>query len=263
MALAPESGAHEAPLVVVLHMMDPPRSEAAMAAALPLRAVTAWRVYLGLPMFGSRMPAGGPDEVMRLAAEDALLNVIAPVIETAAAELPSAVQALRQQLQISEGEIGLVGGSAGGAAVLLALADSDLPVAVAALINPASQASAVVEAGSRRFGVEYAWSQPSRAAADRLDFVRRAGEIAARRPSLPLLCVVGEDDDSAFVDSTNQLDSALGEAFGSRDSLGFVTVPGLAHGLAEEPGIAPAPQSEGARQADDAVAGFLNRYLLK
>lgn len=38
-----------APLVVAWHMMDPPRTEAALASALPLAEVPAWRVYLGLP----------------------------------------------------------------------------------------------------------------------------------------------------------------------------------------------------------------------
>ncbi len=51
--------------MVVLHLMDPPRSEAAMAAALPLAGVPAWRAYLGLPMFGARMPPGGQEEFMR------------------------------------------------------------------------------------------------------------------------------------------------------------------------------------------------------
>ena len=49
----PAADCQQAPLVVVLHLMDPPRTEAAMAAALPLAGVPAWRAYLGLPMFGA------------------------------------------------------------------------------------------------------------------------------------------------------------------------------------------------------------------
>jgi hypothetical protein len=37
------------------------RARAAMAAALPLNGLPAWRVYLGLPLSGSRLPEGGPD----------------------------------------------------------------------------------------------------------------------------------------------------------------------------------------------------------
>jgi hypothetical protein len=43
-----------APLIIAWHLNDPPRSAAAMAAALPLAGVAAWRVYLDLPMHGKR-----------------------------------------------------------------------------------------------------------------------------------------------------------------------------------------------------------------
>src|SRR5918992_4876986 len=75
-----------APIVVAWHLMDAPRTEAAFAAALPLAGLDAWRIYLGLPMFGARTPPGGPEEVMRLAYEDAVLNLYAPVIEQAFSE---------------------------------------------------------------------------------------------------------------------------------------------------------------------------------
>jgi pimeloyl-ACP methyl ester carboxylesterase len=143
LATPPTRDLEWAPLVVIFHMMDPPRSEAAMAAALPMRDVLAWRVYLGLPMFGARTPAGGPDEIMRLGYEDALMNLLAPVVEQAAAELPAAVAALHKELSVDEGPIGLVGGSAGGAAALLALAETEVPVAAVALVNPAVRATAV------------------------------------------------------------------------------------------------------------------------
>jgi hypothetical protein len=136
LALPPPDGVERPALVVTLHMMDPPRSEAAMAAALPMAGVPAWRAYLGLPLFGARTPAGGQDEVMRLGYEDALMNLLAPVIEQAAAELPVAVEALRAELNSGDAPVGLVGGSAGGAAVLLALAETDVPCAAVAVVNP-------------------------------------------------------------------------------------------------------------------------------
>jgi hypothetical protein len=46
------------------HLMDPPRTEAALAAALPLAGLEAWRTYLGLPLSGSRMPPGGAEELL-------------------------------------------------------------------------------------------------------------------------------------------------------------------------------------------------------
>jgi hypothetical protein len=73
-ALPPE-GWHDsqepAPLIIAWHLNDPPRSAAAMAAALPLAAVAAWRVYLDLPMHGRRQLPGGLAEFMQLGYQDA------------------------------------------------------------------------------------------------------------------------------------------------------------------------------------------------
>jgi hypothetical protein len=71
----------EAATVVVWHMHDPPRSERAMAAALPLRGVDAWRVYLGLPLSGTRLPAGGLEAFFALGFEDAVLKVYGPTVQ--------------------------------------------------------------------------------------------------------------------------------------------------------------------------------------
>jgi dienelactone hydrolase len=261
LAVPPTEDLEQAPLIVVFHMMDPPRSEAAMAAALPMKRVPAWRVYLGLPMFGARRPAGGQEEIMRLGYQDALMNLIAPVVEQAAAELPAAVAALRKELPVDEGPIGVVGGSAGGAAALLALAETEVPVAAAGLVNPAARATPVIELGERMFGVAYTWNDARRAQADRLDFVRRAGEISARDPQPPVLLVVGEDDDDAFLAATRELHDALAAGYGSPEEVSLVTVPGLEHALADEPGIDPSPQSAGAARVDSEVTAWLLRHI--
>src|SRR6266536_5114880 len=69
-ALPPTRGRRRAPLVVAWPGLDPPRTQQAMAAALPLARLAAWRVYLGLPMVGTRAPAGGPEELARLGVDD-------------------------------------------------------------------------------------------------------------------------------------------------------------------------------------------------
>src|SRR3977135_4737100 len=75
-AAPPANGARaSAPVVVAWHLMDPPRSEAAFAAALPLDGLDAWRIYLGLPMHGSRLPSDGVEALMRLGFGDAGLNL--------------------------------------------------------------------------------------------------------------------------------------------------------------------------------------------
>jgi hypothetical protein len=52
-------GDEAAPLIVAWHLNDPPRSAAAMASALPLAGVPAWRVYLTCRCTaGGSCPAG-------------------------------------------------------------------------------------------------------------------------------------------------------------------------------------------------------------
>jgi alpha-beta hydrolase superfamily lysophospholipase len=119
----------------------------------------------------------------------------------------------------------------------------------------------VVDVGERLFGIEYKWNEERRAKADRLDFVRRAGEIADGDPQAPILIVHGEEDDEELRTSSAELHDALTKAYRSPDEVGLVRVPGLAHPLADEPGVAPAPQSAGAAEADAAVTGWLRRHL--
>jgi pimeloyl-ACP methyl ester carboxylesterase len=260
-AFAPERLQPETPLIVLLHLMDPPRSERAMATALPLDGLDAWKVYLGLPMSGERAPAGGFDEIMRLAADDGLMNLLAPVVEQAAAELPAAVAALREQLSLPRAPLVLVGGSAGGAAVLLALMESNLEGAAAALLNAAIQARAVVEAFEASTGVAYNWTEASREKAERLDLVRRASDLYSRR-STPILLVNGADDDlKGLPDAARTLAEMLSAEYGDSRLASFVPVDGLGHALAEEPGLEPAPQTKGAKEVDTAVVAWLKQWL--
>jgi pimeloyl-ACP methyl ester carboxylesterase len=260
-ALPPADGRDRAPLVVAWHLMDPPRSEAAMSAALPLAGVNAWRVYLGLPMFGARAPSGGPEEIMRLAAEDYVLNLFRPVVEQAATEAPAAVDALREQLSIGDGPVGLLGGSAGGAVALLLLAESPLRVAAAALVNPVVRVESVMAAGERMYNMSYSWTEESRAAADRFDFVARATEIGKRDPQPPVLLVGGSQDDPGYRESLEELRDELRDTYAEPDRVGFVSVPEMAHALAEEPGMESAPQTAEAKKVDSAVTDWFRRYL--
>src|SRR4051812_1482704 len=79
---------HNTAVVVAYHLLDAPRTESAFAAAVPLTGLNAWRIYFGLPMSGSRMPSGGPEELWRLILEDAVMNVHRHVILGALKEFP-------------------------------------------------------------------------------------------------------------------------------------------------------------------------------
>ncbi|MPZ32992.1 MAG: alpha/beta hydrolase [Rhodospirillales bacterium] len=250
-----------APLVVAWHLMDPPRTEAALASALPLAEVQAWRVYLGLPMFGARSPAGGFDEVLRLSAEDFVLKVFAPVVEQAAAEAPAAIEALRAELPIEDGPIGLVGGSMGSAVALLLLSEGKLPVTAAALISPVVQLEPVMTGHSHHDSATYAWTEASRVVAARFDFVARATEVARRNPQPAVLLVTGADDVAAFREPATAFRDALLGFYADPDRISVVSVPEMAHALADSPGIEPAPQTASAQRVDAVVTDWFRRYL--
>lgn len=256
-ALPPRNARAAAPTVIAWHMFEPPRSETAMAAALPLRGVDAWRVYLGLPLSGTRLPAGGLDGFFALGYEDAVLKVYGPVVRQAVDEFPAALAELRHRHGIAGGAIALVGASAGAFVAATVVAGVGLPVAAVALVSPALRLASIVAANERRFGVEYPWSDESRAVAAELDFVARAPELARR--DAPTLLVLGADDDAgAIARPADELRDAL-SAEGVDASL--LRIPDMAHVLAEEPGLEPAPQTTAAAAVDEAVAGWLRKHL--
>jgi pimeloyl-ACP methyl ester carboxylesterase len=241
----------DTPTIVAWHLMDAPRTKAAFAAALPLQGLDAWRIYFGLPMSGSRLPAGGAEEVMRLSYEDVVRNVYEPVLDAAAAELGPAFAELRERLGIGGGALGALGGSIGAAVAQLAIAQSGLPFAAAVLVSPVVRMRDTVAAGERRFGSRYGWTAEAEAVADRLDFVARAAELAA--PAV--LLVVGEDDDRGFHEPAAELQAALAP----RAEL--VVIPGMGHALADEPGIEPAPQTRHAAEVDRRAVAWFQRHL--
>jgi len=246
----PPAGGGPAPLVVTWHMLDAPRTDAAFAAALPLNGVPAWRVHLGLPMCGARMAESGMSAIVDLAVADTMNNFAAGLSAQAETEFPAALSALRDRFPLSDGPIGLVGGSLGGLVALRVLASGSVPVAAAALVNPAIRASTLVALIDEQLGREYPWTPETRALADSLDFVARAGELAA-----PLLVVSGADDYPTFRPDAAALVAAAPNAE-------LRTVPGLAHPLADEPGMAPAPQRPTAKLVDEALTDWLTRHLV-
>jgi alpha-beta hydrolase superfamily lysophospholipase len=263
LAVPPDGGPRDsAPIVVAWHLMDPPRTEAAFASALPLTGLDAWRIYLGLPLSGSRMPAGGDEELMRLGYEDAVLNLHGPVTDQAAGEFEATLAEIRDRLDVGHGPLGVVGGSVGSAVALLVLAEGRAEIGAAVLVSPLVRLRSAVEAMERRFGIVYAWSDRSRAVARRLDFVVRAEQIARRQHDPAVLLVVGEDDDvSGFRDPATELRDALAQRYADPERAELVLVPNMGHALAEEPGVQPAPQTAHAAEVDGHATRWLRRHL--
>lgn len=267
LAIPPATGPRPStPVVVAWHLMDPPRTEAAFAAALPLADLEAWRIYLGLPLCGARLPAGGAEELMRLGYSDAVMNLQGPIASQGAAEFPAAFEHLRGLLGLGDGPLALAGGSMGSAVAALVMTKAapaaGRAVAAAVLISPMVQLREAVEATGRRFGVTYPWGPASLEVAARLDFVARAEEIVrAGQPAVQL--VVGADDDAAgFLDPAQQLRGALAGRYDDASRVDLVVVPGMGHALAEEPGIEPAPQTPAAAAVDQHATAWLRRHLV-
>jgi pimeloyl-ACP methyl ester carboxylesterase len=259
----PPSGtpAPDAPVVFAWHLMDAPRTEAAFAAALPLAGLPAWRIYLGLPMFGARQPEGGLDEVFRLASIDAVRNVYQPIMAQVIEEFPAALAELRERLGLGSGPVALVGGSAGSAAALIVLVEAGIPVDAAVLVSPVVALRPVIEANGRQFGVTYPWDEESGRYADRLDFVARADEIAAAGQPALRFVVGAEDDRAGFREPAERLRAALAERYADPSRVDLIMIPGMGHALAEEPGVEPAPQTSHAAAVDRQAVDWLRLHL--
>lgn len=261
-------GRADAPVVVAWHLMDPPRTEAAFAAALPLVGLDAWRIYLGLPMCGARLPAGGEEELMRLGYQDAVLNLQGPIATQGAAEFPAALAALaalREQLDLGTGPLALVGGSMGAAVAQLVLAEgapaAGIAVTAAVLVSPLVQLRPVVDALGRRYGMTYPWNPASLHVAGRLDFVARADEITAAGQPAVRLIVGGDDDHDGFLEPAQRLQAALAGRYHDASRADLVAVPGMGHALAAEPGVDPEPQTAAATAVDRLAVEWLRRHL--
>jgi len=264
LAFPPLTPRQDVPVVVAWHLMDAPRSEAAMAAAVPLHGLDAWRVYLGLPDTGERLPAGGWDELMRRGYTDAVMLMHGPIISRGAEEFPAALADLETQLDMRASAVGLMGGSLGAAVALLVLAETaraaGVAVEAAVLISPVTQLKPTVEALGRVYDVEYPWSAESLAVASRSDYVARADEIAATGAAVRL--VVGADDDKdGILLPAERLSAALADRAGDVRRSDLLVIDGMAHALAEQPGLEPAPQTTSAAAVDRHAVEWLTRHL--
>jgi len=223
------------PPVILWHGFGPPASERAMMDALPLDDVDAVKVYLGLPLFGARAPAGGMKELARRQAEDVGLLVFKPVVVGAANELREVVDALQANgCMQRDAPIALVGFSAGGAAALDALSQRKVAVGAGVFINASTGLSASILAYEKATGKTYAWSPESRALAQQTDAIDHASAIAAHHPAL--LFLQGADD--AVIDSraASALFDRLKPLYGSQPQhLQFTRPAGMSHQWAADP----------------------------
>ena len=58
-----------------------------------------------------------------------------------------------------------------------------------------------------------------------------------------------------------RLQSELRQRYGDPQRAGLMSIPGMKHAFADEPGIEPAPQTAEAKLVDAAVTDWLGGYL--
>ncbi|MFF5080394.1 hypothetical protein ACFY36_25360 [Actinoplanes sp. NPDC000266] len=237
--------------MVAYHLLDAPRTPQAFAAALPLDGLDAWKIYLRLPL-----PADNEEELWRLLAEDAVLEVYQHIAVNALAEFPSALAAIRREAGIaSDVPIGLMGGSAGGAVAQLVMAESGFAAHAAVLVNPVVRLRDTIDALAAIHGQNYTWSPASTAVASRLDFVARSGDIS----DAAIRFITGADDmPDAILKPVGAAVDALSGA-----TVDWKVVPDMAHALALEPGTDPAPQTQHAAAVDKLAVEWFRRHLVR
>ncbi|MFE9246882.1 alpha/beta hydrolase family protein [Nocardiopsis sp. NPDC006938] len=251
-----------APLVLGLHAFEPPRSQAALAGAVPMAPLPAWRVHLGLPLFGTRLPDGGVAEINRRGAHDYLVDLYGPVVEQAAAELPRVADELRSAFPVADTPVGLLGVGAGATAALLALAERRLPVGAAAVINPIVDPAHLITARERRTGRPYQWSDQARWARARLDLTEHAEALTGT--GTPVLIVNGGRDEVCPPEHGRALHDALtppGPDPAAEHALRHIVVPDLAHAIGPEPGLEPGPLTPAGVLTDRALTEWFHLHL--
>lgn len=243
----PADPSSPAPLIILWHGFGIPNSEEMLAEVLPLETVPAWKAYLGLPLFGKRLPAGGIEEVLRRQIDDYVLQLLLSAIEPAMRELPNVVQELQAKLNIPQrSEIGLFGFSAGGMGALLTLLESPLPIKAAVLSGVTKDLTSAVETYERAMKqsypilkeqfpwieenqIPYQWSEASVAARHRLDFVARASEIVQRNPAPAILFVHGVQDDVYPLSEVEKLYTALLPRYDAANQLERLSLRSFKH----------------------------------
>jgi len=240
------------PPIVLWHGLGPPASAADLMEDLPLDEVPAVKVYLGLPLLGTRAPTAESDSLAQRQAQDYALRIFAPVVVGAAHELPTVLVELRRQgcLRGSD-SIGLFGFSAGGTAVLVALLEQKVPVRVAVTVNAPTGLQSAVGALERATKQPYMWSDAARRLAERTDATQHGARIAPRA----LLLFQGADDEVVAPADTVSLAESLRpfyERSGTAQKLQLTVAPGVSHNWADRRSLG---------QVSASVAAWFNQYL--
>ena len=234
-------------LVLFYHGFGPPQNPRALAEVLRLEETDAILAFVNLPMVADRMPAGGRDELLRVQKEDFVNGFFFRSISGATAELQQIVKELNATYHLDADKgIGLFGFSAGGAAALLALLESNLPITAAVIVNAPMSVMQNVENWERTLKRQFEWDNASRKAASRYDVELQADKIAERKILPALLIVQGDADKQLAIEPARRAFEALKQRYVGRGEAGriqFEVIHGLAHNFG------PGSRATGSAQA--------------
>ena len=228
----PEHVVPSTPIVVMYHGFGPPDSPEALAKAVP-PIPGAISLYPWLPLFGARMGAGGKSDLIQRQADDYVGRLLFPVMAQAAAELPKIVDEVSAFHHLSNRRpIIIFGFSAGGAAALLSLTESNVRPRGVIVMNAPLSISQAVDGYERQIGHPYSWTKAARHAAVRYDIEAHALQIARQHRGAAFLFVQSDHDAGYSSDTGNSVAVHLKAAASRYDpeaDIGAVVVPDSDH----------------------------------
>ena len=254
-------------LVVLYHGFGPPQNPRALAEVLRLEGLDAILAFVNLPMVADRMPAGGRDELLRVQKEDFVNGFFFRSISGATAELQQIVKELNATYDLDADKgIGLFGFSAGGAAALLALLESDVPITATVIVNAPMSVMQNVENWQRTLKRQFEWDNASRKAASRYDVELQADKIAERKILPALLMVQGDADKQLAIEPARRAFEALKQRYvgrGEAERIQFEVIHGLAHNFGPGSGATGSAQASIDLEIEQKTKHWFERFLCR
>ena len=254
-------------LVVLYHGFGPPQNPRALAEALRLEEMDAILAFVNLPMVADRMPAGVRDELLRVQKEDFVNGFFFRSISGATVELQQIANELNATYHLDADKgIGLFGFSAGGAAALLALLESNVPIAAAVVVNAPMSVTQNVENWQRTFKRQFQWDDASRKAASRYDVELQADKVAERKILPALLIVQGDTDKQLAIEPARRAFDALKQRYAARgeaERIHFEVIHGLAHNFGPGSGATGSHQASIDLEIEQKTEQWFERFLCR
>ena len=254
-------------LIVLYHGFGPPQNPRALAEVLRLEEMDAVLAFVNLPMVADRMPTGGRDELLRLQKEDFVNGFFFRSISGGAAELQQVVKELNATYHLDADKgIGLFGFSAGGAAALLAMLESDVPITAAVIVNAPTSVTQNVENWQRTLKRQFEWDNASRKAASRYDVQLQADKIAGRKILPALLIVQGDADKQLGMEPARRAFEALKQRYvgrGEPERIQFEVIHGLAHSFGPGSGATGSAQASIDLEIEQKTKHWFERFLCR